>query len=499
MIGTLLFSLLLQASPQQGPVVVHQVTTGWCSPAISNVIGNVTVNCKGVDPRALVRLNERLRRAKLDRVNALQIANDWADQYHQLEKRLAEAGDDSELSRKAEEYLHQGDLEKAGAILDQILGSEDPRIDRTAANHYNRGLVFELQFQPLDALPHYQKAYKLEEANQHPSEQVKYGEEYVYLLLRQNDFEHAEPVLQAILESARGLVKVNRAYQPDATRALNYLSILYFRTGRTKEAEDADREALNSYRELAKTNPEAYQPYIAILLNNLAIVYGETERIPEAEKAYGEALEIRRQLAKTNPDVYQSDVARTLNNLGILYDATNRFKEAGLAYIEVLEIRRPLAKANPAAYDQDLADTLNNLGSLCYHAHLLKPAEDAYSEALEIRRQLVLANPAANEPDLARTLDSLAELYRETGRSKEAETAYLEASEIFRRPEVNRRAYDPNLAQTLSNLAALYDEMKRPKEAETTYQEALKMNRELAKLNPAAAPKDRRRNEALDP
>ena len=52
--------LLLMGAAAQAQVVIHQTTTGWCSPNIHNVTGKVTVNCKGVDPRALVRLNVRL-------------------------------------------------------------------------------------------------------------------------------------------------------------------------------------------------------------------------------------------------------------------------------------------------------------------------------------------------------------------------------------------------------------------------------------------------------
>jgi hypothetical protein len=66
--------------------------------------------------------------------------------FQRIETQLSQAGDDSSLSRQAEEYLHQGELEKTGAILDQILGSEEKQIDRAAANHYNRALVFELQY-----------------------------------------------------------------------------------------------------------------------------------------------------------------------------------------------------------------------------------------------------------------------------------------------------------------------------------------------------------------
>lgn len=65
MLGTVLISLVGLAALQEQPVTIAQKTSGWCSPAIANVVGNVTVNCIGVDPRALRRLNEQLRAMKL--------------------------------------------------------------------------------------------------------------------------------------------------------------------------------------------------------------------------------------------------------------------------------------------------------------------------------------------------------------------------------------------------------------------------------------------------
>src|SRR5271166_4408250 len=52
------------------------------------------------------------------------------------------------------------------------------------------------------------------------------------------------------------------------------------------------------YRQLAKTNPATYQLDVALALNNLAGVYSLTQRLKEAEADYREALDSYRQLAK---------------------------------------------------------------------------------------------------------------------------------------------------------------------------------------------------------
>jgi tetratricopeptide (TPR) repeat protein len=254
MLSLPLISVVVMAALQQAPVTIVQKTSGWCGPAIANVIGNVTVNCVGVDPRALKRLNAELKRRNVEVADRIREADEWTSRYKELEARLGEAGDDTVLSRQAEEYLHQGDLEKAGTILDRILGSEEKQIDRTASNHYNRALVFELQFLPMDALPHLEKAYR------YRPEELKYGQSFARVLLGQNDFNRAEPVFLATLDNARQLAKASPAHQPDVAKTLNNLAILYRDTQRMKEAEAAFQEALDTYRQLAKANPDAYQP-----------------------------------------------------------------------------------------------------------------------------------------------------------------------------------------------------------------------------------------------
>src|SRR5664279_4418178 len=106
MFTSMLASLVVMAAVQQpGPTTVQQ-SSGWCSPNIANVVGNVTVNCIGVDPRALARLNAELNRKNLQLADKIREADEWTARYKELEGRLSEAGDDSVLSHQAEEYLH---------------------------------------------------------------------------------------------------------------------------------------------------------------------------------------------------------------------------------------------------------------------------------------------------------------------------------------------------------------------------------------------------------
>ena len=306
--------------------------------------------------------------------------------------------------------------------------------------------------------------------------------------LKQNQFARAEPYYEEALEGYRCLARSNpQAYEPDLAMTLNNLAVLYNATQRFSESEAMYKEALEIYRRLARSNPQAYEPDLAMTLNNLAYLYSGTQRFSESETKYKEALDIRRRLARSNSQAYEPDLAMTLNNLALLYSDTQRFSESEATYKEALEIHRRLARSNPQAYEPDLAKTLNNLANLYKITQRFSEGETMYKEALEIYRRLARFNPQAYEPDLAKTLNNLAYLYSGIQCFSEGETMYKEALEICRcLARSNPQAYEPYLAGTLNNLANLYEDTQRFSESEATHKEALEIRRRLACSNPQA-------------
>ena len=484
---------------------VRQESRGPCSPTIANVDGNVTIHydagaCSGADlklieelkkilspfladyPKTVKRLQELLDKKDVELAGKGKEVQDWVGKYEDLSRRLEEQAGDDELSRKAFELLQEGDLERAGTLLDEILARDEMHVDRAARNHFNRALAFQLEFQPLEALPHLEKAYQYRPAVR------DYAHGYATLLHEQNQYRDAEPVYRDELSRLRELAKTNPdAYRPDVAMTLNDLAVLYRATQRLEQAEGAYAEALAIRRELAKANPDAYLPDVAMTLNNLADVYRATQRIGQAEGAVNEALATYRELAKTNPDAYLPYVALTLNNLANLYSATQRLEQAEGAYDEALATYRELAKTNPDAYLPYVALTLNNLANLYSATQRLEQAEGAYDEALATYRELAKTNPDAYRPDVALTLNNLAILYSATQRLEQAEGAYDEALATYRElVKTNPDAYRPYVAHTLNNLVILYRDTQRLEQAEGAVDEALAIRRELAKTNPAA-------------
>lgn len=275
-----------------------QTSEGWCSPNVADIQGPVTIVCQGVPPEALKRLNElldlkdkELGTTKNSLADKIKEAEDWAKRYRELEARLAAQGSEDTLAQQAKEALKKGDLEQAGALLDQVLNRQEKTVDQAAANHFSRAQVYQLQFQPLKALPYLEKAYR------YRPESVDYALAYASLLQEQHDFKPAETIYTAVLTLLRERAKSDpAAYLPYVAMVLNNLGILYSDTQRLAEAEKAYQEAVQAYRELAQQNPAAYLPYLAKILNNLADFYKASKHSKEANKLYRELDDIRHQL-----------------------------------------------------------------------------------------------------------------------------------------------------------------------------------------------------------
>jgi Tfp pilus assembly protein PilF len=223
---------------------VTQKTAGWCSPAVADVKGNVQIICNGVDPRAMQRLNElldikdkELKSKERTIQDKIQEAEEWARKYRELEERLSNEGEDSTLARQAKELLQEGKLDEAGALLDKLLDSGEKKVEQIASYHFSRAEMFSLQFKPLEALPHYEKAY------QYRPENYKYAFGYSSLLQNQNNFSEAEPVLLTAMQQVRKLARANpTVFKPNLVNILNNMILFYRETERLADSANLTHE-----------------------------------------------------------------------------------------------------------------------------------------------------------------------------------------------------------------------------------------------------------------
>jgi len=251
--------------------------------------------------------------------------------------------------------------------------------------------------------------------------------EFALFLCRQNKPHDAIEKYIKELAILRQLDKNNPGiYSTNIAGTLNNLANLQRDTRCYEEAKKNYTEALDTYRKLAKTNPQIYLD-LAGVLNNLAALQRDTGRNKEAEDNYTEALDICQKQAETNTNAYLPFHAMTLNNLAALQKDSSRNKEAENNYIEALRIYRELAESKPEEYLQRQIIALNNLASLQKDTDQYKEAEENYTELLEIKRNLWKKDPDTYSSDLAKTLYDLANMQRDTDRSKEAEENYIEA------------------------------------------------------------------------
>jgi tetratricopeptide (TPR) repeat protein len=474
MIASILVMTGLLAAPQ---AVTEQITSGPCSPTIANIAGDVTLTCIGVTAHALEALNVQIARKKLDIRAAVREANLWVDRYREVEKALREASADRELSRKAQEYLEAGEIDKAGEILDRILETDERDEDRIAANHYYRALIFELQFQPLEALPHFEKAH------QYRPDDMRYTNAYANVLWRENRATAARALFESNLRKLREVVQSQPAQLPNLARTLQSLGNLYTRAKEFPKAESALREALDIRVKLAVSEPK-YEADIAAIENQLGALYIQTDRLTEARSALGESLTRSRAMARQNPNVYEPEVASVLHNLGSLYCRLGQVTECERAYKDAEEAWRKLAKRTPA-YRADLARTLNALGVMYRETKKPERSVDALNEASEIRADLAAQNPDAYLPETADTIRNLAILVAGVGDNQQAERLYDKAVGIFRAlAEQDRASFGFELARTLSRLGNMFRDYNLPARAESPLKEALEIYGQLANDRP---------------
>jgi len=453
-------------------------TTGNCSPIVSGEVkGNMTIKCESIPEKALERLNElldkkdeELHHTKLTLQEKMAEAEQWAKSYKELEARL-QAEDDNELSKQALAALQAGDLNKAGELLDKLIAQREQTVDKLASDHFNRAKVFELQFKPIQALQHAEKAYHYRPEN------TEYAHKYAMLLQQQNQCAQAITIYEQNLQRLR-----EAGDRANVASTLNNLGLLYSDTQRLKEGKASYQEALTTYQDLAKANLQTYSSYVAMTLNNLSILYQNTQQLEEGETSLQETLTIYQDLAKANSQAYLPYVATTLNNLGNLYQVTQRLNEGETSYQEALTIRRDLAKNNPQAYSSYVATTLTSLGVPCSDTQQLKEAEDLADTLLKI----VAIYFEQGRKSLPTARDNLRSLHRrDTQRFKEKEAHYQEALTIYRYlAKANPQAHRKDLADTLRNMALLYYMQDKIAEVRRYSNEAILLYRELWQAYP---------------
>jgi len=281
---------------------VNQVTHGWCSPAVANVTGDVTINCQGIDPKIVAVLNNVLRVKDKQLTEAVNLANDWIARYQQLESSFSQIDNPSEQEKLAYELLKEGHLEEAGKLLDELIDKEDEVLKRIASTHFNRAKVYSLLFYPLKAIPHYRKAHELVPDN------LEYTLELAKVLQTQRQDVEAYELFNQILKATDSDTEASPQRQLFRAEALQGVAKAHTLAqggmDRFEEAVRYDEAAVAIYRQLNQETRGQYTFNLATAIQQLVSDMQSRDlfKSAEVEPLVYEAAGLFEQLAQENPD-----------------------------------------------------------------------------------------------------------------------------------------------------------------------------------------------------
>ncbi|TQM28860.1 tetratricopeptide repeat protein [Nocardia bhagyanarayanae] len=231
------------------------------------------------------------------------------------------------------------------------------------------------------------------------------------------------------------------------------VGVEHYAAGRHTNALEAGAEALDIYRELAESRPDAYAGEHAMALNNMSIFLSAAGRHGDAIQSIEESIEIHRDLATKYPDGNLNYLGSSLQTLAVRYIEQNEFDKAYGPACESLNILRQLAEVNLEAYEPLLGSCLHNFAYILIELGRAPEARESAVQAVDIHRRLSRQNPINDPEALAACLNTLGRIQERTGQLSLALGSVTEAVELQRSVAEDSQSSRSNLAAFLTNLA----------------------------------------------
>ncbi|MDT7810907.1 MAG: hypothetical protein QOJ42_823, partial [Acidobacteriaceae bacterium] len=140
--GIWVIGLLILPAGAASTADTLQTTEGGCSPVVS--ADHIEIICSGIDPRALMRLNELLDRQDLSLTQRTAEANAWAQKYEalksQLEKEVrqkAARGENPSAAQAGQGLLREGNLEGASQVATLLAKGDVQRAEALVQSAVN--------------------------------------------------------------------------------------------------------------------------------------------------------------------------------------------------------------------------------------------------------------------------------------------------------------------------------------------------------------------------
>lgn len=214
-----------------------------------------------------------------------------------------------------------------------------------------------------------------------------------------------------------------------AARALwlNNLGVHQSELGQREEALTSTREAVDLFRELAKTRPDVFLPCLAMSLSNLGSRQSDLGHWEEALVSARKSADVYRALETVQPGAFQPDLAMSFSNLGQRQNDLGQREEALTSTRKAVDLYRALVKTRPETLLPYLAGSVNNLGLMQSNLGQQEEALNSTREAVDLYRALAKTRPDVFLPDLAMSLDNLGNMQSKRGQWEEAVASGQEA------------------------------------------------------------------------
>ena len=275
------------------------------------------------------------------------------------------------------------------------------------------------------------------------------------ILVRMGEYQEALRVCEISFELRIKAVEIN--YQDVAQSIINYIGILQH-IGEYEKAISLCQSALEITEKAFGNN----HPAVSTALHNFAAILMEKGEYDKALPLLERSLEIREKiLGKEHPDVAQS-----LINLALYFQQRGEYEKAMLLYKHALDICEKVLGEDNSTFATMLARFVWLLQEMGEY----DKAEPLCEYALKITEKVF----GKDHPDVAGTLIIRAVLFQKKGQ-------YEKALPLFERAlRINEKVLGsehPSVAIVLNNLAVLFEKMGEYEKVSPLYERALRIRK----------------------
>lgn len=275
------------------------------------------------------------------------------------------------------------------------------------------------------------------------------------ILARMGEYQEAQQVCQISIEIRIKAVEIN--YQDVAQSLINYIGILQ-QIGEYEKAISLCQNVLEITEKAFGSN----HPAVSMALNNYAGILMEKGEYDKALPLLERSLEIReKMLGKDHPDVAQS-----LINLALFFQQRGEYEKAMLLYKLALDIYEKVFGEDNSIFATMLARFVWFLQEMGEY----DKAEPLCEYALKITEKVF----GKDHPEVAGALIIRAELFQKKGQYEKALPLFERALRI---DEKVLGSEHPGVAIVLNNLATLFEKMGEYEKVSPLYERALRIRK----------------------